>query len=260
MSNVLDQIVAQKWLEIAQAEAITPVGALMEQAAHAPPVRDFYQSLLTHHPMGLIAEVKRASPSAGLIRADFDPAAIASAYAENGAACISVLTDEKFFQGSLDYLRTVRETVSIPVLRKDFILAPYQVYEARSAGADAILLIAECLDDQQLHSLYELALELGMQALVEVYEPENVSRVLKLQPAFMGVNNRNLRTFETDLQHTVRLRQQIPTDILLIGESGIHTRQDVLLLQEAGVHGILVGESLIRSADIGQRVRELLGH
>ncbi|MCA8998524.1 MAG: indole-3-glycerol phosphate synthase TrpC [Planctomycetaceae bacterium] len=258
MADVLAKIMEQKRTEIAAAKARRPIDELNRAVESAPPVRDFVAALKAKHPMGLIAEVKKASPSAGLIRADFDPVEIARAYAANGAACISVLTDEHFFQGHLDYLVAIRQNVDVPILRKDFILDPYQVWEARAAGADCILLIAECLDDGQLAELYGLARELGMQALVEVYEPENVDRVLRLNPPFMGVNNRNLRTFVTDLGHTINLRQRIPDDVLLVGESGIHTPDDVSRLQEAGVHAILVGESLMRKEDIGAAVRDLL--
>ncbi len=259
MSTILDKIIDQKRLEIAAAKGRRPDVELRESVSNAPPARDFVAALRNKHPMGMIAEIKKASPSVGLIRADFNPVEIGKTYEENGAACISVLTDEHFFQGHLSFLEQVRAAVSIPVLRKDFIIDPYQVWEARVSGADCILLIAECLSDDQLGSLYSLAHELGMQALVEVYDPENVERVLKLNPPMIGVNNRDLRSFVTDLQHTVRLRQQVPAEVLLIGESGIHTREDVLMLQNAGVHGILVGESLMRSPDIGQRVRDLLG-
>ncbi|WP_437188034.1 indole-3-glycerol phosphate synthase TrpC [Planctomicrobium sp. SH668] len=259
MSTVLDKIIAQKQKDVATAIAARPLHEVQEALATAPAPRDFTGSLLKHHPMGMIAEVKKASPSAGLIREDFNPVEIARTYEENGAACISILTEEHFFQGHLSYLEAIRKNVGIPVLRKDFIIDPYQVWEARASGADAILLIAECLDDQQMESLYRLALELGMQALIEVYDPENVQRVLRLQPPLIGVNNRDLRSFVTDLQHTVRLREAIPAEVLVIGESGIHTRSDVEMLQSSRVHGILVGESLMRSADIGKSVRTLLG-
>lgn len=259
MSNVLTKIIDRKRVDIAAAMADRPLITLQRSMESAPPIRDFLGSLRSHHPMGLIAEVKKASPSAGLIRPDFDPEQIARAYAENGAACISVLTEEHFFQGHLRYLEQVRRAVEIPVLRKDFIIDPYQVWEARASGADCILLIAECLDDAQLESLFHLAGKLGMQSLIEVYDPENVDRVLRLHPPLIGVNNRDLKTFVTDLQHTVRLREKIPREILVIGESGIHTRADVQMLAAAGVHGILVGESLMRSSQIGRSVRELLG-
>lgn len=259
MLNVLDQIIAQKRLDIATAQARRPLAQLQSEVRTAPAPRDFVAALRQKHPLGLIAEIKKASPSAGLIRSDFDPVEIARIYAASGAACISVLTDEHFFQGSLSHLEQVRQAVEIPVLRKDFIIDPYQVWEARASGADCILLIAECLDDEPLSSLYRLAAELGMQALVEVYEPDNLSRVLALNPPLIGINNRNLKTFTTDLQHTIRLRRQIPDQVLVVGESGIHTRADAEKLVQAGVHAILVGESLMRSSDISRSVRELLG-
>ena len=211
--------------------------------------------------MGLIAEIKKASPSAGLIREDFDPVKIAQTYEAHGAACISVLTDEHYFQGSLEYLTAVREVVSIPVLRKDFILDEYQLLEARVAGADCVLLIAECLTDEELARLYAATRALGMQSLIEIYDPANLARVLALDPlpTFLGVNNRNLKTFVTDLEHSVRLRSRVPEQILLVGESGIHTREDVLSLQSAGIHAMLVGESLMRPHDIGAQVDALLG-
>ena len=190
---------------------------------------------------------------------DFDPVAIAQAYEAAGAHCLSCLTDETYFQGRLEFLTAVRNSVSIPVLRKDFILDRYQVLEARVAGADCILLIAECLDDCRMRELYFYAAELGMQSLIEIYEPENLDRVLALQPELLGINNRDLRRFETDLDHTLRLAEQVPTDCLLISESGIRTRADVLRLKQGGVRGILVGESLMREADIGAAVRKLLG-
>ena len=225
----------------------------------APAPRDFLAAVSTPGPIRLIAEVKKASPSKGVIRTDFEPVAIARTYAQHGAACLSVLTDEQYFQGSLDYLRRIRATVDLPVLRKDFIIDPYQVYEARTAGADAVLLIAECLDDNELRLLHDTVGELQMTALVELYDPENLSRVLDVGAKLIGVNNRDLRTFETDLEHTLRLREQVPTDRALVAESGIRTRADVQRLEAAGVNAILVGETLMASPDIGAAVDELLG-
>jgi len=259
MSNVLNEIVRHKWTEIEAAQQSRPLSGLQAAVASAPPPRDFVGALRQAHPTGLIAEVKKASPSAGIIRADFHPVEIARTYEANGAACLSVLTDEQFFQGHLDFLRDIRQTVSIPVLRKDFIVSPYQVWEARAAGADCILLIAECLDDESLSTLSQLAASLGMQSLVEIYESDNISRVLALGLPMIGINNRDLRNFATDLGHCIRLREQIPAETLVIGESGIHTREDVERLACSGIHGILVGESLMRSADIGEGVRRLLG-
>jgi indole-3-glycerol phosphate synthase len=255
---VLAKIVARKREEIAERRARRPEGELRAALADAPPVVDFFAPLAAGGPIKLIAEVKRASPSKGLIRADFDPVQIARIYEAHGASCISVLTDEPFFQGRLEYLAAIREQVKLPLLRKDFILDRYQLLEARAAGADAVLLIAECLDDCQLRSLHNETLELGMTPLVELYEPGNLTRVLEAGAALVGVNNRDLRTFEVDLQHTVRLRRQIPEHVVLVGESGIHRREDVLILERAGVHAMLVGERLMAAPDIAASVRSLL--
>ncbi len=259
MRTVLDSIVVQKRKEIAAAKGRRSEGELLRAAADAPPVRDFAAALRAAPQIGLIAEIKKASPSAGLIREDFDPVEIARVYEAHGASCLSVLTDEQFFQGHLGYLRDVRAVTALPVLRKDFVLDPFQVAEARAAGADAVLLIAECLDDGPLRELYDAIRSFGMTPLVEVYEPPNVERVLALGPELLGVNNRNLKTFVTDLKHTIHLAAKVPPGVLLISESGIRTREDVLRLKAAGCGAILVGETLMRSPDIGARVDELLG-
>ncbi|AMV18476.1 indole-3-glycerol phosphate synthase TrpC [Planctomyces sp. SH-PL14] len=259
MSDVLARIVEHKRTEIAEAKRRVPVTDLLEQLPASPPVRDFIGSIRARGPIGLIAEVKKASPSAGLIRDDFDPVKIASVYAGSGAACISVLTDEKFFQGHLEFLRQIRAAVSIPLLRKDFILDRYQILEGRIAGADAVLLIAECLSDDELTDLYAYTRELGMEALIELYEPENLERVLKVEPRLVGVNNRDLRSFKTDLGHSATIRAQVPRSVCFVSESGIETRQHVESLIASDVDAILVGETLMRSADIGGKVRELLG-
>ena len=203
--------------------------------------------------------MKKASPSKGLIRADFQPVEIAQTYQQHGARCLSVLTDVTYFQGSLAYLQAIRAAVDIPLLRKDFILDRYQVLEARAAGADAVLLIAECLDDASLRSLHEDILALGMTPLVELYEPANLPRVLAIGARLVGINNRDLRTFHTDLEHVLRLRAQIPADRLVVAESGIRTHADVARLQAAGVNAMLVGESLMMQEDIGSAVDRLLG-
>ncbi len=257
--NVLDQIVATKRNEIAAAKAARPENAVRAVAERAPPTRDFFAVLAAPGPIKLIAEIKKASPSAGLIRADFEPVAIAKIYHQHGATCLSVLTDEPYFQGKLEYLEQVRAEVSIPCLRKDFILDKYQLYEARAAGADAVLLIAECLDDCNLRALHNEAVALGMAPLVELYDPENLQRVFDAGATLIGVNNRDLRTFHTDLEHTLRLRDRVPDQCVLVAESGIRTRADVERLQAAGVDAILVGESLMRQADIGAAVDALLG-
>jgi indole-3-glycerol phosphate synthase len=259
MPTILDKIVATKRDEISRAKELRPAAELRAAIADAPTPRDFFGALAAGGSIKLIAEVKKASPSKGLIRADFHPVEIARAYEANGASCISVLTDEQYFQGSLDYLRDIRAAVGLPVLRKDFILDTYQLLEARVAGADAVLLIAECLDDCNLRKLHNEAIELGMTPLVELYEPANLARVFAAGATLIGVNNRDLRTFEVDLHHTIRMREQIPGECVLVGESGIHSREDALLLEEAGVDAILVGEHLMSQPDIGAAVRTLLG-
>ena len=259
MRTVLDSIVAQKREEIAAAKRRRSEAELERAIADAPPVRDFVAALRNASGIGLIAEIKKASPSAGLIREDFDPVEIAKIYEAHGASCLSVLTDEQFFQGHLDYLTAVRQAVGLPVLRKDFVLDRHQVLEARAAGADAVLLIAECLDDAALGELYGEIRSLGIAALIELYEPANLERVLALDPPLVGVNNRNLKTFVTDLKHTLHLAAKMPPGVLLVSESGIRTREDVLRLKAAGCGAILVGETLMRSPDIGRMVDELLG-
>lgn len=259
MSTILDQITATKRREIEAARAARPESALVEALASAPPVRDFFAALAQAGPIRLIAEVKKASPSKGVIRADFRPVEIARTYQQHGAACLSVLTDETYFQGSLDYLQQIRAATELPILRKDFILDRYQLLEARAAGADAVLLIAECLDDCRLRALHNDALELGLTPLVELYEPANLPRVLEAGATLIGVNNRDLRTFEVDLEHTLRMRSRIPENCLLVGESGIRTRADVERLEAAGVDAMLVGETLMAQPDIGAAVDALLG-
>ena len=259
MSDVLAKICATTRETIAAAKLRTPIAELESRLADAPPVRDFVEALRNAREIGLIAEVKKASPSAGIIRQDFDPVAIAKTYATAGAACISCLTDEPYFQGKLEYLAAIRQAVDIPIMRKDFILDRYQVVEARAAGADCILLIAECLNDCEMRDLYFFASELGMECLIELYEPENLDRVLKLDASLVGVNNRNLKTFETDLNHTIELGKRIPASTVLVAESGIRTRADVERLKAGGARAILVGETLMRQDDIAAGVRELLG-
>ncbi len=259
MITILDDIVAAKRHEIAAARAARPESDLLAALSDAPSVRDFLAALSGEGGIRLIAEVKKASPSKGVIREDFDPVRIARIYERHGAAAISVLTDQPCFQGSLQYLSDVRAAVGVPLLRKDFILDAYQLLEARVAGADAVLLIAECLDDESLHRLHDEALGLGMTPLVELYEPENLPRVLATGTRLIGVNNRDLRTFQVDLQHTIRIRGQIPRDRTLVGESGIHTYADVQMLEAAGVNAMLVGEALMASPDIGAAVDRLLG-
>lgn len=259
MSQILSKIVETKKQEVEMAIRARPLRDLMKRADDSPPTRDFVAQLRGRDEIQLIAEVKRASPSKGVIREDFDPVAIARAYEEAGASCISVLTDEKYFQGSLDFLKQIRERVQIPLLRKDFIIHPYQVFEARVAGADAVLLIAECLNRQELRGLCQLATQLGLATLVEFYSKANLENVLNTGGTLVGVNNRDLQTFEVNLQHTVKMRKDIPAERIVVGESGIYTRDDALYLQENNVQAMLVGESLMRQADIRAAVRSLLG-
>jgi indole-3-glycerol phosphate synthase len=259
MSDILQTIVAAKKKEVENAIRERPLRDLMKQADASEPARDFIAPLSGGPPISLIAEVKRASPSKGMIREDFDPVEIAKSYEAAGASCISVLTDEQYFKGALEYLSAVSEAVSIPVLRKDFIVHPYQIFEARVAGADAVLLIAECLNRQELRGLYQLVRELGMVALIELYNPQNLDNVLNTGTELIGVNNRNLNTFDVDLEHTLRLRKQIPDDKVLVGESGIMSREDALKLQDGGVDAMLVGESLMRQDDIKAATAALLG-
>jgi indole-3-glycerol phosphate synthase len=259
VGTILDRIVARKREVIAASGARLPEGELERRLPDAPPVRDFRAALEKPGGVQVLAEVKKASPSAGVLRADFDPVEIAFTYEAHGAAAISVLTDEPFFQGCLAYLSAVRKAVAPPVLRKDFILDRYQLLEARSAGADAVLLIAEVLEGEALGRLLREAEALGMQALVELYDAENLPRVLDAGARIVGINNRDLRTFVTRLEHTLELAPRLPAGCCLVSESGIRTRQDVLRLGEAGVRAVLVGETLMRAADVGAKLDELRG-
>lgn len=259
MSNILERIVAVKRQEIERRRAEVSERQLEAQVQDAPPVRDFRATLERGPGLGVIAEVKKASPSAGVLRADFDPVAIARIYEANGANAVSVLTDETFFQGQLSYLTAIRQAIAPPVLRKDFLLDRYQILEARAAGADAVLLIAEILGDRELTSLLHETRALGMQALVELYDRENLPRVLGAGARLVGVNNRNLRTFVTSLDHTLELLRDMPGDVCLVSESGIRTRDDMVRLEQAGVKAVLIGETFMRAPDIGLKLRELRG-
>ncbi len=254
MSDILNKIVAVKRQEVAAAIRRKPLAAVRFDAESRVLTRDFAGALRTKITAGkpaVIAEVKKASPSKGVLRADFIPADIAQSYAEYGAACLSVLTDKDFFQGSVDYLKQARASCDLPVLRKDFIVDPYQVYESRVMGADCILLIAACLDDAEMASLEALALSLDMAVLVEVHDRAELDRALKLKTPLLGINNRNLQTFEVSLDTTLTLLKDVPADRLLVTESGITTPADVARLREAGVNAFLVGEAFMRAEDPG---------
>jgi indole-3-glycerol phosphate synthase len=259
MATILDKIVASKRREIEEARHRLPVRELETRLANAPAVRDFQAALQKPGEIQIIAEVKKASPSAGMLRADFDPVAIAQTYERHGAACISVLTDGPFFQGSLGHLSAIRSHVKIPLLRKDFILDRYQLLEARLAGADAVLLIAEILEREQLLQLLREAEELGLQALVELYDEVNLSRVIDSGARLVGINNRNLHTFVTHLEHTLELAARVPGEVCLVSESGIRDRIDIQRLAQAGVRAVLIGETLMCAPDIGAKLDELRG-
>lgn len=260
MEDILQRILARKVEEIRARSAQTSLVELSARVADLPPTRGFAAALEAKIEAGLpavIAEVKKASPSKGVIRADFDPAAIARSYAASGAACLSVLTDADFFQGSEAYLQQAREACNLPVLRKDFTIDPYQVYEARAIGADCILLIVAALGDASLLELALLAAELDLDVLVEVHDEAELERALDIPAPLIGINNRNLRTFETSLDTTLRLQGRVDDGRLLVTESGIHTPDDVARMRAAGVEAFLVGEAFMRAADPGSELARL---
>jgi len=258
--DILKKIVLRKQEEIAERRQKRSIDELKQMLPSASAPRGFVDSMKAKLAAGLpavIAEVKKASPSKGVIRENFVPAEIAKSYEQGGAACLSVLTDVDFFQGSDEYLQQARAACSLPVIRKDFIVDPYQVYEARVIGADCILLIAACLSDAQMKELSSLAVELGMDVLIEVHDSEELARTLPLNLPLVGINNRNLRTFETSLETTLELLSQIPEGRIVVTESGIHTPQDVALMRQHGVNSFLVGEAFMRAEVPGEKLAEL---
>ncbi|MEM7406760.1 MAG: indole-3-glycerol phosphate synthase TrpC [Pseudomonadota bacterium] len=258
--DVLKKILATKVEEIAAAAERTPLREIAGQAANTDAPRGFADALDKHRQdgrAGVIAEIKKASPSKGVIRADFDPAAIARSYSAGGASALSVLTDREYFQGHDDYLVSARQASGLPVLRKDFMVDEYQIYESRAIGADCILLIVAALGDAQLRELYGLALHLEMDALIEVHDGEELERALVLEPRLLGINNRDLRTFETSLDTTLNLLESVPDTCLLVTESAIHTNEDVQLMRRHGVDHFLVGEAFMRADNPGQKLAEL---
>ena len=256
---ILDTIIAHKQKELQIEAEQVPLATLKSKLANLPPTKDFRAAIAQSGNINLIAEVKKKSPSKGIIREDFDPIQIAETYAENGAAAISVLTDVRFFDGRLDYLSSIRQVVDVPLLRKDFTIDPYHIYQARVAGADAILLIVAALTKDQLREFMDIAASLSLASLVEVHTDTELEIALDVGAEIIGINNRDLRTFHTDLATTFSLQEFLPTGKVVVSESGIYTRADVESLREAGVNAILVGESLMRSPDIGEQVRKLIG-
>jgi len=262
MTDILEKIVAVKREEVAAALNRKSLAVVRADAESRVLTRDFVGALrakITAGKPAVIAEVKKASPSKGVLRADFIPADIAQSYAEYGAACLSVLTDQQFFQGCVDFLKQARASCPLPVLRKDFMVDAYQIYESRAMGADAILLIAACLDDAQMKEFEQIARSLDMAVLVEVHDAAELERALKLKTPLIGVNNRNLKTFEVSLDTTLTLMRDIPADRLLVCESGIHTRDDVLRMGAAGVNAFLVGEAFMRAEEPGEALAALFG-
>ena len=258
--DILLKILARKAEEVAARKSLTSLAQLQQKLTHATAPRGFIRALRQKNAKGepaVIAEIKKASPSQGVIRQNFDPIQIARCYAAGGAACLSVLTDIDFFQGNDDYLIAARNACSLPVIRKDFIIDDYQVYESRAIGADCILLIAAALDDKRLHHLYQLALGLGLDVLVEVHDQQELSRALKLNLPLVGINNRNLRTFETSLSTTLDLLEQIPGSCAVVTESGIHRRADVQLMRDHNVNAFLVGEAFMRAEEPGEELHRL---
>ncbi len=260
--DILVKILSRKREEVAGRINQTPLTEMMERARNADAPRGFLEALQRKVEAGdaaVIAEIKKASPSKGVLREHFDPPAIAKSYAQGGAACLSVLTDIDFFQGSDEYLQQARGACTLPVLRKDFVIDPYQVYEARALGADCILLIVSALEDAQLAELLALAHELGMDALVEVHDQTELTRALQTPARLIGVNNRSLRTFEVSLDTTLSLLSQIPEDRLVVTESGIHTPADVKRMRDHNVHTFLVGEAFMKADEPGEKLAELFG-
>ncbi len=259
MPLILDKIISHKLKELQLEQKQVPLTILKSKLDKIPPTKDFRSAISQSNGINLIAEVKKKSPSKGIIREDFDPIDIAEIYSENGAAAISVLTDVQFFDGRLDYLSSIQKVVDIPLLRKDFTIDEYHIFQARVAGADAILLIVAALTPSQLHEFMKIATSLSLASLVEVHTKAELEIALDVGAEIIGINNRDLKTFNTDIATTFQLLDSIPSDKVVVSESGIYTRADVAALEDAGVNAILVGESLMRSRNIGEKVQELIG-
>ncbi len=259
-ADILNKILERKQQEVVDRQGQLTLDSIKKMAADASPARGFYQAINTRIEQGhaaVIAEIKKASPSKGIIRDNFDPASIAKSYAEGGATCLSVLTDVDFFQGSDEHLKDAKSACELPILRKDFILDPYQVYEARAIGADCILLIVAALSDNQLRELADITLELGMDVLVEVHDREELERAMFLRTSLIGINNRDLHTFKTDLETTINLLTDVFPDRTVVTESGIHTPQQVTMLRQHNVNAFLVGEAFMSASDPGEKLKEM---
>jgi len=257
---ILSQIIEQKRIEVEEAKRKKPLAEISKEAKGITLKSSFKKNISRIHHINLIAEVKKASPSRGLIKEDYNPARIAATYQANGAQAISVLTDEKFFQGKLEHIRKVKEAASLPVLRKDFIIDEYQVYESLLGGADAILLISELLSGNELKNMIDLAASLGLDALVETHSDEDIAKAAGAGASIIGINNRDLHTFKVDLGVTERLIKHIPPHKTIVSESGIKTHEDVMFLKSLGVNAVLIGETFMDAPDIAAKMRELLGH
>ena len=255
---ILQKIVENKREEVARQKEILPLGELRQMLADRPPTRDF-EGAIRDRGCAVIAEVKRSSPSKGRIREDFDPVGIAGIYEDNGASAISILTERKFFEGNAAYVPQISSVVGLPLLRKDFIIDPYQINETRVLGADALLLIARLLEAGELRDFLGLASELGLAALVEVHDAADMEKAVSSGARIVGINNRDLATFRTDLEVSIRLARMVPKGVTVVSESGIDSRGDIEKLMEAGIHAFLVGESLMREKDVGKKLRELMG-
>jgi len=255
---ILQKIVENKREEVARQKEILPLGELRQMLADRPPTRDF-EGAIRDRGCAVIAELKRSSPSKGRIREDFDPVGIAGIYEDNGASAISILTERKFFEGNAAYVPQISSVVGLPLLRKDFIIDPYQINETRVLGADALLLIARLLEAGELRDFLGLASELGLAALVEVHDAADMEKAVSSGARIVGINNRDLATFRTDLEVSIRLARMVPKGVTVVSESGIDSRGDIEKLMEAGIHAFLVGESLMREKDVGKKLRELLG-
>ncbi len=258
MSTILDEIIENKLVEIEHSKKTLPLQKITSELASARPVRDFYAALKPEGNLRIIAEIKRASPSKGIIAKDFDPVRIARSYASAGASALSVLTDENFFKGSLEYLSQIRDAVDTPLLRKDFILDLYQVYESRHFGADALLLIVAALEQDVLCELLELTENLGMNALVEVHDEQELERALSARAKIIGINNRDLKTFTVDLGVSMNLSKKVPNEIIVVAESGIRSSDDITKLRSEGVHVFLIGETFMKTPDPGLELSKLI--